>query len=293
MTFRRWNCWYDRSQTFYRFRDHHTEINKHYWALIPAASFVGYLARRAPAGTTPATLFHATGPDVRRLAPDIAGWRREFGDFENWVRLSMLVSALSYLEIYINTIITMALRSDPLLRYGQTRVVDGTTWLKNDVKDSVKELVNPCIIGEWSQRLSSFRKLFGACPSELQSLESNLEISRNIRNGVAHSFGRSPDYFEDPAAPLGIAERLSEARLLEFLGTIERAAIIIDEYIVPRHIGSFELIWHYHRWRMLPRAEQEPRYPDWIGFSRNVVRTYGTGPGRSYFRALLHFYDAT
>src|SRR5436190_1500701 len=135
MAFERWKSWFERSRAFHRFKAHHTEINDLYWALAPAAGYTKYLSRHAPVGTTPTTLFHVGGVHARRIAPNLPVWNRHFRDFENWVRLSMLVSALSYLETYISTIVTTALRSDPLLRYGQSRAIDGTLWLKKHVKD--------------------------------------------------------------------------------------------------------------------------------------------------------------
>ncbi|WP_147290421.1 hypothetical protein [Pannonibacter phragmitetus] len=92
--FDRWNSWFPRSFAYARFKDHHTEINDIYWSFVPVACCSEHQARHATLGTTPATLFHASGPDVRRIAPSIQEWRRNFEKFQNWVRLSSLLSAL-------------------------------------------------------------------------------------------------------------------------------------------------------------------------------------------------------
>jgi hypothetical protein len=204
----------------------------------------------------------------------------------------MLLSALSYLETYISTAITLALRSDPLLRFGQSRTVDGVAWIKRSVSDDVSDFVTGCVKGEWSKRLASYQKLFGTVPAQLTALEGDLDRMRNIRNGVAHSFGRDHNLFEDP---LRMAEdravRLTEATLLQWLGNIEQAAGAIDEHLLRAHLGDFELLWHFKRWGELPRSEKEPRYAETTAFARFLSRTFGSTPGREYCRQLARYYE--
>jgi hypothetical protein len=291
MKFDRWNIWRGRSRAYDRFKEHHTEINNIYWALAPAAGCVKYMSRNSGDEKSTAKIFHASGQNSRRISPNIAGWSKDFEEFENWVRLSMLSSALSYLEVYLSTIITTALRSDPLLRYKQPRAVDGVLWLKRDVKDDISQYVTPCIKGAWSQRLAGYRNLFVTTPPTLDALQGNLERMRNLRNGVAHSFGRSLNYFEDATVQPGVSERLSEDRLLQYLADIEQAALAVDSQVASDHLGEFELIWQYHRWKGLDRKDKEPKYSEWVGFSRNIKRVYGQGPGRAFCRHLISYYD--
>lgn len=292
MAFERWTTWYGQSRSYRRFKAHHTEINEIYWSLAPVGSCARFLSRKASDTDSPASVFHAAGPHARRLAPTMASWRGDFREFENWVRLSMLMSALSYFEAYTSTIVTIALRSDPLVRYGDSRAFDGVRWLKKNTGDDLSEYLRPCVIGEWSKRLSGYRKLFGEVPNELAELEGTLERMRIFRNGTAHSFGRSPTYFEHPSAPAGASERLSENSLLEYLGTIETAAAAIDDHLAPKHIGEFELLMAYHSWRALPRAEKEPNFAEAAGFSRHISRLYGQAPGRAFFKQLINFYNS-
>ena len=292
MAFQRWHSWYRTSRAFTRFKDHHTEINRHYWSLVPVGSYGKYLQRHSAGGTTTAALFHASGPHAHRLEPLADEWSKDFKEFENWTRLSALLSALSYLEAYISTIITLALRSDPLLRFGQSRAIDGAAWIKRSVTDDVSELVAGCVKGEWSKRLASYRKLFGSVPAQLTALQGILDRMRNIRNSVAHSFGRDHTLFEDPLRIADdSAERLPEPTLLAWLGSIEQAAIEIDEHLLPAHLGDFELLWHFHRWRGLPRSEKEPQYAETTAFARFLNRTFGSAPDREYCRHLGRYYD--
>jgi len=256
------------------------------------AGYGHYIARRAPDGITPDILFYASGPNARRIAPTVKQWRRNFSDFENWVRLSSLLSVLSYFESFVTTISTLALRSDPLLRFGQSRVVDGATWLKRTVRDDTTGLVVPLVKGEWPQRLSAFRDLFEIVPPILEANIQDLEQMRSLRNGVAHSFGRNATYFEDPTVDAGQSVRLSEERLQRWLSIIESCADAIDQQLLERHIGEFELIWRYHRWKDEPRDALDRRYIPSTAFSRFVNREYGFSPGRAFCKQLIAYYEA-
>lgn len=230
---------------------------------------------------------------MRRLDPTLEGWQRNFSEFQNWVRLSSLLSALSYLESYISTVATLALRSDPLLRFHQSKTVDGVTWLKQSVPDDVAGQVLPLVKGEWPKRLGAYRMLFGQVPPAVASLVSDLDKMRQIRNGVAHSFGRDHDYFVDPLVPSGSATRLSEKRLQVWLSVIETCAESIDEHLFNSHLGEFELIWRYHRWRAEPRHFRDRGYDPHVAFSRAINRDYGSTPGRGFCRQLISYYEKT
>jgi len=289
--FDRWTGAFRTSFTLRRFNEHHTEINRLYWSLAPAAGFTSYLARRAPVGTVPTTLFHATGPNARRIASDLPAWRRDFAEFNNWVRLSALVSLLSYLETYLSTIATLALRSDPLLRFNQSRAVDGTLWLKRGVVDDVSDFVTPIVKGKWTQRRSAYQTLFGRVPARLDAHIGDLDEMREMRNGVAHSFGRGAEFFEDPVVHAGRPVRLQEARLQRWLGIVEAVAVEIDDHLYPAHLGDFELVWRYHRWQREPRHADDLGYDAPAAFCRTINRDFGEALGRDHCRALVTYYD--
>lgn len=289
--FDRWSSWFPRSFAHQRFKEHHTEINDLYWALAPAAGYTDYLARHAPVHIKTDELFHATGPNARRIASSLDQWRTNFAEFRNWVRLSSLLSALSYLESYISTVSTLALRSDPLLRFGQTKTVDGTAWLKRSVSDDVSSWILPIVKGEWPARTRAYRNLFAFVPHELDDNMASLEQMRQLRNGVAHSFGRDSSFFEDPMVHAGQSTRLSEDRLLRWLSIIESCADAIDDHLFRSHIGEFELLWRYHRWQRERRDPLDSGYTVSAAFSRTVIRSYGSGPGRVFCKDLIKHYE--
>ena len=108
--FNRWTGAFRHSFALRRFKRHQTEINQLYWSFAPAAGFTNYHARHASAGATPTTVFHASGPNAHRIPADLPAWRNDFAEFGNWVRLSALVSLLSYFETYLSTVATLLTR---------------------------------------------------------------------------------------------------------------------------------------------------------------------------------------
>ena len=289
--FERWTGAYRNSFALRRFKKHQTEINRLYWSQAPVAGFASYLARHAPASATPTTVFHASGPNAHRIAVDLPAWERDFAEFGNWVRLSALVSLLSYFETYLSTVATLALRSDPLLRFGQSRAIDGTLWLKRGVIDDVSGIVKPLVKGTWPQRCSAYRTLFGSVPADLDAHVGDLDQMREMRNGVAHSFGREATYFEDPVVHAGQLVRLQEQRLQGWLAIVKRAAAAIDGHLYPAHLGDFELVWRYHRWQQEPRHVADRGYAAPAAFCRTMNRNLGVGLRRDYGRSLVAYYE--
>lgn len=289
--FDRWTGAFRNSFALRRFKEHQTEINRLYWSLVPAAGFAEYHARHAPTSATPTSVFYASGPNARRIAADLDAWKRDFCELQNWVRLSALVSLLSYLETYVSTVATLALRSDPLLRFKQSRNVDGILWLKRGVNDDVSSLITPLVKGSWPQRCSAYLNLFGIVPESLSASIGDLDEMRAMRNRVAHSFGREAKYFEDTVVNAGQAARLQEKRLQKWLAIVEEVAAAIDSHLYPAHLGNFELVWRYHRWRDELRHDDDCGYQDSAAFCRTINRDFGEGLQREYCGALVAYYN--
>lgn len=289
--FDRWTGAFRDSFALRRFKEHQTEINRLYWSLAPVAGFASYHARHASAGATPASVFFASGPNAHRIAVDLPAWHHDFAELSNWVRLSALVSLLSYLETYLSTVATLALRSDPLLRFNQSRAVDGTLWLKRGVNDNVSSLVTPLVKGKWPERCGAYRTLFGNVPAILNAHVGDLDQMREMRNGVAHSFGRGAKFFEDPVVHAGQPVKLQEKRLQGWLAIVEGTAAAIDGHLYPTHLGNFELVWRYHRWLQEPRHVDDRGYTAPAAFCRTINRDFSEGLGRDHCQALVAYYD--
>ena len=83
-SFNRFGMWRGETMALSRFLNQHTEINELYWSFVPVAGYGDYLARHAVSPIATSALFHASGPDVRRLEPSTETWRKQFKEFQNW-----------------------------------------------------------------------------------------------------------------------------------------------------------------------------------------------------------------
>lgn len=290
--FERYGVWLGSTWAHRRFRIHETEINQLYWSFAPAAGYTDYLARHAPQPATTQGLFHATGPDAQRVANTTAEWRSHFREFQNWVRLAALLSASSYLETYVRSAVMLAIKSDPLARFGRPRLMDGVTWLKHGMRDDLEPLVRLCVEGTWEQRAARYRDIFGSIPKIVEDNIPELNRMRSLRNSVGHSFGRNLHQHGADLISLhpGTAERLSEARFKKWLGMISEVAYAIEHHLAPTHIGEFETLAFYGDWRTKPRPAQDRRFTEARAFSTATGRMAGRPCGVEFSKGLIAYY---
>jgi hypothetical protein len=292
-TFDRSQQWLGSTWSYQRFRVHQTEINQLYWSFAPAAGFSDYVARHAKPASPTATVFHASGPDVHRIRPAIEEWLASFRDFNNWVRMASALSAASYLEVYLRSAITTALLADPLCRFGKPLLMDGIVWLKHGLHDDIGTLVRNCLIGEWPRRAAEYKKLFKFVPAEIVDNLGDLEQLRRTRNIVGHAFGRPLKRVDEPLmSDSGSSERLSERRFKRWLGLIEVIAKSVDKHLGKTHIGEFETLWFFHRWRVLPRPAAESKYTQSRALARELNRLFSKSPGQEFCHQLIEYYNS-
>jgi hypothetical protein len=272
---------------FNTFIQHHTEINNMYWSFVPAWSYAHYMARKNKT-STPEVLFCASGPDVHRLDNSIPQFLRNFESLANWVRLSALLSALSYFEIYLRKAVTLSLLSDPAVRLGKSKAIEGVTWLKKGIKDDSEPLVVSCIKGDWYARINGFRRLFASVPPLMEAKKHELDKLRVLRNKVGHSYGRnlSIDVLETAVPSM---ERLSEERLKDCLELVFAVAKDTDSFLLGNHIGSFEELLYFHGWRQTLKGTC--RLDEGKHLQKALNQLYfGRGLNRSYCDDLVSFY---
>lgn len=268
---------------------HHTEINNMYWAFVPAWSFTHHMARNNLNGT-PQALFAAAGPDVHRLDHSMPQFIRNSKLLANWVRLSALLSALSYFEIYMKKVITLSLMSDPAVRLGKSGAIEGLTWIKSGLQDDLDNFVTPCLKGEWGSRISAYKRLFVVAPASLEAEIDKLDAMRNLRNKVGHSYGRNLkiEILETAIAPM---ESFSEERLKEFLELIFNLAREIDDHLLSSHIGCFEEALFFHEFRAKLKGIQ--RLDEGKFLRKALARELdGRCPGSIYCKELVSFYHS-
>lgn len=276
---------------FVKFREHHTELNQMYWAHAPAAHHAHRHIKLS--SSDPATAFNFTR-EAHRTPKTPNEWSGRFKEFENWTRLSALMSLASYFEIYIRSVVSLALESDPGVQLGRSHAIEGVSLLKSRSDYSFIALAEKCTKGTWQERLSHYRTLFGHVPVQLEAMTGDLEDIRKMRNSVGHMFGRPGDFSLVRDLPdVTPTTRLSETRLQTFLGTVMDAANIIDGHLGPSHVGQYESFIYYHSWR-------DPNFLDTPEEARRLVKEFsqfkaspaGGRAGREFCRGLIIYYKS-
>lgn len=193
------------------------------------------------------TLFNTPKENKRTVSNDKVVWKGYYREFQNWNRLNAIMAISSYFEVYLASIISTAIESDPGLQFGVAKKIDGAMLLKHSTKYSFNERANEIIIGEWPQRISKFHSTFGHTPTTLRSSIGELEKMRVLRNKVGHAFGRDIDQSKRKGTIKTLdIERVSLKVLKKQLGLIYKCVKSMDKYMVENHIGSYEEIYYYH-----------------------------------------------
>lgn len=289
MTFERWQSGWDRSWAYWLFKKHHTELNAIYWSHLAASNQIQKTTKSLPPETPTDQIFPILPDDKRRVGATIQRWQNDYKSFNNWVNLNAAVALASYLEIYIQNIVTLAIESDPALLLGVPKAVDGARLLKHQPGYSHAEHGLAVTKGIWQQRANIYKNYFGSLPIALENSINDLDELRQLRNGVAHTFGRTIDTYQqaktsiDPHPP----QKLTPNRLKKWLETVETVVLEIDDHLRTKHIGAYELIHYYNQWL----KKNKITTPDPAAFKEHIHARLGIAPNKEYFKALSRYYN--
>ena len=151
-------------------------------------------------------------------------------------------------EVFLRKTVILALESDPGVQYGKSRAIDGFTFRKHSPDYSFAIAGTTCVKGDRHVRTAAYKKLFGHAPAAFAIHLTDLGAMRRLRNSVGQAFGRGlDDYDEHDLRQPKAAGRLSEARLLKWLG-VPAIALAFDSHLGPAHIGEYEMLCFYSNW---------------------------------------------
>jgi hypothetical protein len=284
-----------RSFSLRAFNQCETEINKHFWSFKVISEYSRFIAqaqKRKNANAATAHVFKASGPDAMRIPPTVSDWLEARKELENWLRLGALVSASSYLEVYLNQIVRSALMSDPLCRFGASKQLDGVILLKVGKELPYSEEVEAITKGEWNSRLAAFARIFGGVPSGVQSHVSTLEKVRKIRNEFAHGFGRELSVPSPSNLNTKPIHPFSQQSFVKYIGVISKAAASLDKFLLTGFIGNFELVHYYHEWKAKPRDARDAKYDAARAFQRSLSREVSSPTNAEFCRQLVAYYNS-
>lgn len=293
LNFDRWKSQDDYTYAYKIFNRYHTYMNSLYWSYAPTYAYnqIMYSKSKKEYGPFPTThhLFNVKGDNSERVARNLNDWNRHFKEFDNWTRLNALLSLNSYFEIYLSSVVSLAVESDIGLQYSSSKSVDGLTIVKhgNSRNYSFFNISREITMGEWSKRRKRFKEIFGSAPQELTTYERELETIRNIRNSIAHSFGRDIEKSRSRSqTDILEIERISIKRLQEFMSVIRTVARSIDGQLLNNHIGDYEAIFYYHEIKGTLPVNNHAKE-----FKKKLNTLYVKQKSASYCKELIEYYD--
>lgn len=273
---------------FQVFKKHHTYLNSLLWSHIHPSEYVTKTAKSQKADIH--TLFNVKADDQRTIKKEFKDWIINYQEFNNWTRLNCLMSLSSYFEIYLTTVISMALESDPGQLYSATKKIDGALLLKYSADYSHEDLTKQCTMGQWSKRISGYKALFNYIPSQLKSNEGDLEKMRKLRNNIGHAFGRDIEKSREKGVKqIKSIETLSLNQLKKYLNAVYQVAIGIDEHLLKNHIGAYETIYCFHKLKAIFSSKHlSAERADAI---KKKLGVDGPGISKAYSVKLVDYYD--
>jgi hypothetical protein len=225
---------------------------------------------------------------------DLTDWMGAFNDLENWMNLNALVAVLSNLETYISTVVPLALESDAGVVFGLSHRVDGIEVLKHGKKKpfDFSDVVTSCTKGTWDSRVSAYERAFIKAPKYLKNHISELDKMRNLRNNVAHAFGRDIEASRQRGKITTLPiERLSRERLIKYQEIVWKTAKSIDAHLQNFHIGEYQSLLFYHS--LYPELDHSVHQSMRARELRKKIGQFGdVSPGSLFCKGLVAYYES-
>ncbi|MGI3067222.1 hypothetical protein ACRTEL_22730 [Vibrio diabolicus] len=293
--FQRWSPRSKTSWAWRVFKKHNVEFQRMYSTFDTARKFT-----YKNLGTTGAQLTDSPTKHFKferaweaEQFSDVEDWTTAFNDLENWVNLNALVAISSNLETYMATIIPLALESDVGVIFGTSQRIDGIEILKHGKEKpfNFDEIVTSCTKGTWDSRASAYERAFGNIPKYLKNNLSDLDKIRNIRNNVAHAFGRDIDESrrkgELTTLPI---ERITCQRLMKYQSIVWKTAKSIDVHLQNFHIGEYQAVLFYHS--LYPSLNHNVHPSMRAVELKKKIGQFGEAPvGKDFCKGLVEYYE--
>jgi hypothetical protein len=289
MTFKRWASREPHSWAYFVFKGYHHNLNRIIWSQKPVVDYIEKHVSITPGDIQ--SILGCKNEEKKTIRADKAEWKTDYKDFNNWIRLNALMSLSSCLEIYLSSIISLSIESDPGILHKASKKIDGAIILKSSDDYQYSDNAQRCLVGEWSKRIAEFNNIFNAIPSKLISFQGELEKIRILRNKVGHAFGRDiDDSRQKGVRQILEIERLSFDRLKKLLGIVNEVVLDVDEFLLKNHIGDYESVYHYHNLRksFKPNLTSVQRM---MMLKKSVGREGVMPASKLYCQELIDYYD--
>ena len=239
--FDRWIPYQKHSQPYVVFQKYIKEVKRDYMSFKTSRMYVYKQLKSNNAKWTDAAYMHFS---IQDKAITLKDWSKNFKKCEKWFLLNQQLAITSILEIYFTTIIKTAFYSNPALLLGYSHSIDGLKFFKYQkvIKDELlSKKIEDCVKGEWSARVRNIKTIFDDVESIFSSERiSILDKNRNLRNNIAHSFGRNLNKVHDVDAFETLElESFSEKQFYEYINVVCKIVEEVDIIMMNRHIGNF------------------------------------------------------
>lgn len=250
----RWKNPHGNTIAYVLFSKHFTEINDVYWANFTAQITIEKEAKVEIEKTgNLLDYFYISKEDERRIPKSFEKWKEQFRKFGSYTRLNTLMMLSSCFETYFRTVVGLAIESKPATILGCDAEIDGAFLLKNktgygDCRSKnyqFNNIVEEITKGDWTKRITSFKKYFKEFPAEKDIVL--LEEIRRRRNEIGHFFGRDGSTYQMPLIiePMPL-NSISHNKLKKYFKLINKTAKAIDKFLQTNYIGSYDIIKYYY-----------------------------------------------
>lgn len=297
-SFNRATAWNGHTLAWLDFRQKFTELNGQYWGGVPSEIWSRRFLSQNDDSAEFKLALGVSADKWQRVANVVGDYREKFEINRRWSTLLTLVLLTSCFENYLANVAVAALASDPLLSPGFPKRVDGLMLLKHG--HSMASFTTESITkGDWSTRISQYKKLFGTVPKGLTNAHSELDQIRILRNSVAHRFGFDDD--DDLFLKIGsLPKGLSQDRLIKWFGTIDGVASAVEAHLRDSFIGDYETLRLFHLWQDNPNelmrrtgvSFNHKNLSTQIGFRKFIGKYSNQYPGTDYCREVEAFYKS-
>ncbi|MDR5045735.1 MULTISPECIES: hypothetical protein [Bacillus cereus group] len=296
MEFYRWQPRSETSWAWRVFKKHNDEFYKMYTTFYNSYNYTYKMLgiNNAEWEDQPEKHFNFEHGWEKKRFTDIKDWSTSFNGLENWTNLNALVAISSNLETYIATIVPLALESDIGVLFGTPRRIDGIEIIKfgNEKPSNFDKLVVGCTKGTWESRLNTYERLFGTVPQYLRDNIGELEKIRNIRNEVAHAFGRDIDESrkngEVTTLPI---KKLSRRNFIKLQTVTWRTAKEIDNHLYREHIGDYQSLLFYHNMYLGLNHQVHPSQRA-MQFKKKIGQHGDIPASKKYCKELVEYYES-
>lgn len=190
--FDRWIPYQKHSQPYVLFQKYIKEVKRDYMSFKTSRMYVYKQLKYNNAKWEDAAYMHFS---IQDKAITLKDWSKNFKKCEKWFLLNQQLAITSILEIYLTTIIKTAFFSNPALLLGYSKSIDGLTFFKykkviND--ELISKKIEDCTKGDWTVRVKNIKIIIENTETIFSAERiSILDKNRNLRNNIAHSFGRN------------------------------------------------------------------------------------------------------